>query len=49
MLGISLDSDEEKLNKYLEENPEMRWEEHFDGKGWDNETPLHNASSAGHR
>ncbi len=37
MLGISLDSDEEKLNKYLEENPEMRWEEHFDGKGWDNE------------
>ena len=37
MLGISLDSDEEKLNKYLEDNPEMRWEEHFDGKGWDNE------------
>tara|TARA_B100000029_G_scaffold339016_1_gene331175 strand:+ start:31 stop:1743 length:1713 start_codon:yes stop_codon:yes gene_type:complete len=37
MLGISLDSDEEKLNKYLEDNPEMKWEEHFDGKGWDNE------------
>jgi len=37
MLGISLDTSEEKLNKYLEDNPEMRWEEHFDGKGWDNE------------
>jgi peroxiredoxin len=32
VLGISLDSDEEKLKSFLKEN-EMPWRQYFDGQG----------------
>lgn len=35
ILGISLDSDKAKLEKFLEAN-KMPWQQYFDGKGWEN-------------
>ncbi|MHC4085379.1 MAG: redoxin domain-containing protein [Planctomycetota bacterium] len=36
IIGISLDSSRERLEKFIEEN-DMPWPQYFDGKGWDNE------------
>jgi thiol-disulfide isomerase/thioredoxin len=35
IVGISLDSEKEKLTSFLEEK-EMTWPQYFDGKGWQN-------------
>ncbi len=35
ILGISLDSDKAKLEKFIETN-KMSWQQYFDGKGWEN-------------
>jgi peroxiredoxin len=35
IIGISLDSSREKLEKFIEEN-NMPWPQYFDGKGWKN-------------
>ncbi|MCX6856443.1 MAG: TlpA disulfide reductase family protein [Verrucomicrobia bacterium] len=36
IVGISLDSDKEKLQSFVKEN-DMAWPQFFDGKGWKNE------------
>lgn len=36
IVGISLDSDERKLDSFIEEN-NMPWRQFFDGRGWKNE------------
>lgn len=36
IIGISLDSSRERLEKFIEEN-NMPWPQYFDGKRWDNE------------
>lgn len=36
IIGISLDSSREKLEKFIKEN-NMPWPQYFDGKGWKNE------------
>ena len=35
IVGISLDSNKDKLTNFVEDN-EMSWAQHFDGKGWKN-------------
>jgi len=35
IIGISLDQDEQKLKKFIEEK-KMTWRQYFDGKGWGN-------------
>ena len=35
IIGISLDQDQDALQKYITEN-HMTWPQYFDGKGWDN-------------
>ncbi|SVE59880.1 uncharacterized protein METZ01_LOCUS512734, partial [marine metagenome] len=35
IVGISLDSNKDKLTNFVEDN-EMPWAQHFDGKGWKN-------------
>ncbi len=35
IIGISLDKDEAKLKKYLQDN-DMTWPQYFDGLGWNN-------------
>jgi thiol-disulfide isomerase/thioredoxin len=37
VIGVSLDSDGEKLNAFLKKHPRMAWPEFFDGQGWNNE------------
>jgi peroxiredoxin len=36
IIGISLDRDRERLEKFIEKN-DMPWPQYFDGKGWKNE------------
>ncbi|HMP72387.1 MAG TPA: TlpA disulfide reductase family protein [Kiritimatiellia bacterium] len=36
IVGISLDRDRERLERHLSEN-NIRWPNHFDGRGWENE------------
>ncbi|OXU14622.1 TlpA family protein disulfide reductase [Sedimentisphaera salicampi] len=36
ILAISLDKSEEDLKKFVEDK-QIKWPQHFDGKGWDNE------------
>ena len=36
IIGISLDSDKEKLEKFIADEG-MDWPQYFDGKGWENE------------
>ena len=35
IVGISLDSSEQKLNDFVNKNS-MSWPQYFDGKGWNN-------------
>jgi thiol-disulfide isomerase/thioredoxin len=37
VIGISLDSDREKLDAYLKKQDGMTWPQFFDGQGWSNE------------
>ena len=37
IIGVSLDSDREKLDSFLKQQNGMTWPQFFDGKGWSNE------------
>jgi thiol-disulfide isomerase/thioredoxin len=37
IIGISLDSEREKLDAFLKKQDGMTWQQYFDGKGWSNE------------
>jgi thiol-disulfide isomerase/thioredoxin len=37
VIGVSLDSDREKLNAFLKKQDGMTWPQFFDGQGWSNE------------
>jgi len=37
IIGISLDSEREKLDAFLKKQPGMTWPQFFDGQGWQNE------------
>jgi thiol-disulfide isomerase/thioredoxin len=36
IIGVSLDSDREKLNTFLKQQDGMTWPQYFDGEGWGN-------------
>jgi thiol-disulfide isomerase/thioredoxin len=36
IIGVSLDSDREKLNSFLKQQDGMTWPQYFDGEGWGN-------------
>ncbi|HXA44002.1 MAG TPA: thioredoxin family protein, partial [Candidatus Angelobacter sp.] len=36
MIGVSLDSDRDKLDAFLKQTDGMTWQQYFDGKGWSN-------------
>ena len=40
IIGVSLDSDKDKLESFLKEQDGMAWPQFFDGKGWSNELAL---------
>ena len=37
IIGVSLDSDKEKLETFLKQQDGMTWPQFFDGKGWENQ------------
>jgi thiol-disulfide isomerase/thioredoxin len=40
IIGVSLDSDRDKLDAFLKQQDGMTWAQFFDGKGWSNELAL---------
>lgn len=41
IIGISLDSDKDRLLKFIEKN-QIKWEQYFDGNGWQNKIAAEN-------
>ena len=36
IIGVSLDSDRDKLDAFLKQTDGMTWQQYFDGQGWGN-------------